>query len=55
MLSHHQVWQAKPESDADKQLCHAINILVDNRDPLLEPLLKAAAKDEAYQSLLTAI
>ena len=55
MLSRHPVWPAEPESDADKQLCHAINTLVDNRDPLLEPLLKAAAEDEEYQSLIKAI
>ena len=55
MLSRHPVWPAEPESDADKQLCQAINTLVDNRDPLLEPLLKAAAEDEEYQSLIKAI
>ena len=29
--------------------------MVDTKDPLLEPLLKAAAEDPVYQSMLEAI
>ena len=53
MLSRNPVWPAEPSDEADRELCQVLNAMEDSKDPLLDPLLKAAA--EEYQSLLEAI
>ena len=39
----------------DQELCQVLNVMTDSCDPLLEPLVKAAAEDEDYQTLLRAL
>ena len=55
MLSRNPVWPAEPSDEADRELCQVLNAMEDSKDPLLDPLLKAAADDQEYQSLLEAI
>ena len=55
MMSRNPVWPAEHSDDKDRELCQVLNTMSDSKDPLLDPLVKAALEDEDYQSLLKAI